>query len=76
MNNFYNLAADHAVTAIILVLILAAAIVGFTQRVVWVINRAFRSANIRKHGWPPSYCDADGDFMPIRPISSDTETVE
>ena len=21
-----------------------------------------RGYNIRKHGWPPEYCDADGDF--------------
>jgi len=28
-------------------------------------NRAFRSMNIRKHGWPPEHCDADGDFRPV-----------
>lgn len=22
----------------------------------------FRILNIRKHGWPPAHCDADGDF--------------
>lgn len=26
-----------------------------------IINRFFRHLNIRKHGWPPEYCDADGD---------------
>jgi len=26
------------------------------------INRPLRHANIRKHGWPPAHCDADGDF--------------
>jgi len=25
-------------------------------------NRFWRHMNIRKHGYPPSYCDADGDF--------------
>lgn len=25
-------------------------------------NRLIRHLNIRKHGWPPSHCDADGDF--------------
>lgn len=25
-------------------------------------NRFVRHLNIRKHGWPPEYCDADGDF--------------
>ena len=27
-----------------------------------VINRILRHLNIRKHGYPPSRCDADGDF--------------
>lgn len=26
------------------------------------INRPLRHMNIRKHGWPPAHCDADGDF--------------
>lgn len=25
-------------------------------------NRFWRHWNIRKHGYPPSHCDADGDF--------------
>ena len=25
-------------------------------------NRMIRHMNIRKHGWPPPHCDADGDF--------------
>jgi len=25
-------------------------------------NRMLRCLNIRKHGWPPIHCDADGDF--------------
>lgn len=29
---------------------------------VW--NRFMRHLNIRKQGWPPSHCDADGDFKP------------
>jgi len=27
-----------------------------------LINRPLRHMNIRKHGWPPAHCDADGDF--------------
>lgn len=27
-------------------------------------NRMMRCLNIRKHGWPPEHCDADGDFKP------------
>jgi hypothetical protein len=26
------------------------------------INRIFRHWNIRKHGYPPAHCDADGDL--------------
>lgn len=25
-------------------------------------NRTWRHWNIRKHGYPPAHCDADGDF--------------
>ena len=25
-------------------------------------NRIIRGMNIRKNGWPPEHCDADGDF--------------
>jgi hypothetical protein len=27
-----------------------------------LINRILRHWNIRKYGYPPSHCDADGDF--------------
>lgn len=27
-------------------------------------NRILRHWNIRKHGYPPEHCDADGDFRP------------
>jgi len=26
-----------------------------------LIKIPFRAMNIRKHGWPPAHCDADGD---------------
>lgn len=32
----------------------------------FVINRILRYRNIRKYGYPPPHCDADGDFRPIR----------
>ena len=31
------------------------------------INRSLRTINIRKNGWPPEHCDADGDFKPNEP---------
>lgn len=28
-------------------------------------NRFWRHWNIRKYGYPPEHCDADGDFDPL-----------
>jgi len=40
--------------------------VGFVELVkyllIYCISRPLRAMNIRKHGWPPEHCDADGDF--------------
>ena len=33
-----------------------------SQLIVISINRPLRHWNIRKHGYPPIHCDADGDF--------------
>jgi hypothetical protein len=35
---------------------------GAANVIIIMWNRFFRHWNIRKHGYPPSYCDADGDF--------------
>ncbi len=32
------------------------------QFVLLMYNRTLRHWNIRKHGYPPRHCDADGDF--------------
>jgi hypothetical protein len=29
-------------------------------------NRFWRHWNIRKHGYPPEHCDADGDFKKLK----------
>jgi len=29
-------------------------------------NKTWRHLNIRKHGYPPAHCDADGNFKPIK----------
>ncbi len=34
-------------------------------------NRILRHWNIRKHGYPPTHCDADGDFRPKKGQSDD-----
>lgn len=36
-------------------------------------NRMLRSRNIRKSGWPPEHCDADGDFRPVPAPPEETE---
>ena len=33
-----------------------------TVIIIRISFRLFRHLNIRKHGWPPEHCDADGDF--------------
>lgn len=35
---------------------------GAGNLIAFVWNRFWRHWNIRKHGYPPSHCDADGDF--------------
>lgn len=40
-------------------LILLTGVLNFIFRM-W--NRFWRHFNIRKHGYPPVHCDADGDF--------------
>ncbi len=30
--------------------------------IIFAINRPLRHWTIRKHGYPPNHCDADGDF--------------
>jgi len=30
--------------------------------ILFIWNRFWRHWNIRKHGYPPPHCDADGDF--------------
>lgn len=39
-----------------LILVVPAKLIAFA------INRLLRHWSIRKHGYPPSHCDADGDF--------------
>lgn len=40
-----------------------ALILGIPAKVlIFAINRPLRHWTIRKHGYPPAHCDADGDF--------------
>jgi len=43
--------------------LIIAIIISAPVRIVTIaINRPLRHWNIRKHGYPPKHCDADGDF--------------
>ena len=42
--------------------ILTCLIEGIASCIFRVWNRGMRILSIRKHGWPPAHCDADGDF--------------
>jgi len=53
--NVYQFMSESPVLTFFLACIVAQAICN-----IW--NRTFRHWNIRKHGYPPQHCDADGDF--------------
>lgn len=60
MENFWKWATDHYVlTFFIFVLILFI----IRDAIIILPNRMIRHLNIRKHSWPPSHCDADGDTI-------------
>lgn len=56
MNDFYKFAGDNPWLTFFLLWL----VFNFALRF-W--NRTLRHWNIRKHGYPPAHCDADGDFM-------------
>ena len=43
-------------------LVVAQGVEGFYSFILEFCNRFWRYWNIRKHGYPPKHCDADGDF--------------
>lgn len=40
-------------------------VVAFAYVVFLSWNRLLRHLNIKSQGWPPPYCDADGDFKEV-----------
>lgn len=42
----------------------------------FIWNRLMRHLNIRKHGWPPPHCDADGDFAEVEEEGEEDEDSE
>lgn len=55
MTDFYKFASESPWLTFFL-----AWLVFQTILVIW--SRFWRHWNIRKHGYPPAHCDADGDF--------------
>ena len=60
----YEFMSESPFTTIILAYI-------FGHILIVCINRPLRHMNIRKHGWPPEHCDADGDFKPEEEYESE-----
>lgn len=56
----YQFMSENPVLTVILALIIGEVIVRVT---ITLPNRILRHMNIRKLGYPPAHCDADGDFL-------------
>lgn len=55
----WHFASDNPWLAFFLALV---ALGGLNTILGFFINKPLRHMSIRKHGWPPAHCDADGDF--------------
>jgi hypothetical protein len=67
MTEFFQFVLSDFVTWLGFILILG----GVLNFIYKIYNRTWRHANIRKHGYPPAHCDADGDFRPIKEKTDD-----
>ena len=45
---------------------LAMLVYSLVRSVFFMLRQPLRAMNIRKHGWPPAHCDADGDYKQRR----------
>ena len=57
----WNFMGEHPFLTFFLASLVLSAFYGV---VIKLPNIIMRHANIRKHGYPPPHCDADGDFRP------------
>lgn len=58
-----NFMGEHPILTVILTMIIAPLIFHTIRLIIFILpNWIIRHMNIRKHGWPPEHCDADGDF--------------
>lgn len=58
--NIFEFMSDSPTLTFLLAIIAAESII---RIVINLPNRILRHWNIRKHGYPPAHCDADGDFI-------------
>jgi hypothetical protein len=57
--NLYSFMNESPLTTCILIFIILFFVCNTIFR---CFNGLIRHLNIRKHGWPPEHCDADGDI--------------
>lgn len=62
MHEFYLFADNHSCLAFMIIFFIALSVEQVIVGLINLPNRIIRHFNLRKNGWPPSYCDADGDF--------------
>lgn len=62
MSSFWEFAGNHWFMALLMFAIACQAAVAVVSGLINLLNRVIRHMNIRKHGWPPDYLDADGDL--------------
>ena len=69
MNNLYQFLTDRPIISLLVLWLICETIFKLGHLPVLLGNRGLRHLNIRKQGWPPPHCDADGDAV-------ETETKE
>ena len=62
MSELYQFASGSPGLAIGMALVLAVTIENVLSFILKVYRQTLRSMTIMRHGYPPIWCDADGDF--------------
>ena len=62
LSQILNFADSHPFLSFFVICIICITISEVVSIPFKIVNRIIRGMNIRKNGWPPVHCDADGDF--------------
>ena len=62
--NLFQFASENPGISVLIIMLAFFTIGNIGDTVFRCYNRTIRGFNIRRHGWPPPHCDADGDFRP------------